>query len=98
MSEQIYVTAFFQAKPDGVRALIDVLAALAPPSRNEPGCIEYGFYQDADDPTKIVAIETWQDMDAINKHLTLPHFVEAAKKIEAFVESAPVICKLRKII
>ena len=98
MSEQIHVTAVFRAKSDKVEALKEVLAALAPPSRAEPGCIEYSFYQDTGDPTKIVAIETWKDMDAINAHLTMPHFVEAAGKLDGLVEAMPDIYKLRKII
>lgn len=98
MSEQIHVTAFFNSKPDKIDALTAVLSELAPPSRAEPGCIEYSFYQDTDDPTKIVAIETWKDMDAINLHLTLPHFVAAAGKLDGLVEAMPDIYKLRKII
>lgn len=98
MSEQIHVTAFFRAKSDKIEALKAVLSELAPPSRAEPGCIEYAFYQDTDDPTKIVAIETWKDMGAINKHLTLPHFQRAAAKLEGLVEAMPDIYKLRKII
>lgn len=98
MSDRVYVTASFRAKADKVDALKDLLAALAPPSRAEPGCIEYSFYQDTDDPTKIVAIETWKDMDAINAHLTLPHFQQAAAKLEGLVEAMPDIYKLRKII
>jgi len=98
MSEQIHVTAFFRARPDRIDALKAVLSELAPPSRAEPGCIEYAFYQDTDDPTKIVAIETWKDMDAINTHLTLPHFQHAAAKLEGLVEAMPEIYKLRRII
>ncbi len=98
MDDRVHVTALFRAKSNSVDELIGVLGELTAPSREEPGCIEYGFTQDTDDPTVIIAVEIWRDREAIESHLTTQHFAEAFAKLGDLLEAEPVIHKCKKII
>lgn len=98
MDEHVHVTARFQAKPDRIEQLIDVLAELAIPSREEPGCLDYGFYQDSADKATILAIETWKNSAAIESHLTTQHFSEAFAKLGELLQGEPIINKCKRII
>ncbi len=50
-------------------AFADVVAA----SREEPGCIDYAFTPDPDDPGRVRVFEHWVSDAALTEHLTLPH-------------------------
>jgi quinol monooxygenase YgiN len=50
-------------------AFADVVAA----SRREPGCIDYVFTPDPDDPGRVRVFEHWVSDAALTEHLTLPH-------------------------
>ena len=98
MSQALYVTAIFRPKPECVDELLAVLGELAPPSRAEPGCVDYAFYRGVDDPWIITAIETWRDRAAFDAHLAAPHFQAALGKVPALVVEEPMITTLTKVI
>jgi len=98
LATPLYVTAIFHAKPERVNDLIAVLSELAPPSRAEPGCIEYYFYQDTETPTTIFAIETWENTEALTAHAASPHFQAAAAQLGDLLTEPLAIHKTRRII
>ncbi len=98
MADTLNVTAQFVAKPDCVDGLIAVLSELAGPSRSEPGCQEYAFYQDLVDHRVVVAIEAWRDESSFEAHLETAHFKSAFEKLGGLLEAEPIIRKLHKII
>lgn len=98
MSDQVRIVAIFNAKPDRCDDLVQMLAALAPPSRAEPGCIEYGFHRDADDPNRVLAIETWRDEAAIAAHFETPHFQHLAANVEPLLTEPIKLHKCRPLI
>ncbi len=98
MATPLFVTAIFHAKPERLNDLITVLSELAPPSRAEPGCIEYYFYQDTEAPTTIFAIETWESAAALAAHAASPHFQAAAAQLSDLLTAPLAIHKTRRII
>ena len=68
------------AKPDKVEELKGVLAALAGPTRREPGCISYEIFQNNADPCDFAFVEEWRDQAAIDAHWASPHIQEALAK------------------
>jgi quinol monooxygenase YgiN len=48
----------------------DVAAA----SRQEPGCREYGFWADPDEPGRFRVFEEWDSQEALEEHFATPHF------------------------
>ena len=98
MSDPIYVTAIFHVREDCIDQAIVIFNELAVPTRAEPGCVDYGFYQDGDNATLILAIETWQNHDAFRAHLASPHFKSAFDSVSKLLSAEPVIHQCKKII
>ena len=41
-------------------------------SRLEPGCIEHGVHQDAENPGRLVFVERWESMASLQTHFAVP--------------------------
>ncbi|WP_433710179.1 putative quinol monooxygenase [Nocardia sp. CA-084685] len=90
----LHVVAEFRAIPgmeDRLRAALEEIAA---PSAAEPGCVSYRMYVNPNDPTRWVAVEEWADDEALETHLTTPHFVRAAKALEELLAEPLVLRRL----
>lgn len=81
----ITVHAFVWAAPEhrteylaGLRALQDSTLA------NDPGCIDYRFWESIDEPGAFVCVETWTDMDALNAHLDAPHHITGSAALDPY--------------
>ena len=53
--------------------LYQILAAQVAPTRAEPGCINYDFHVDAEDPNVFVFYENWRSKADLDAHLEMPH-------------------------
>jgi quinol monooxygenase YgiN len=62
-----------ETTPGAVASLKEAVAALEKATRAEPGCIDYVFSAELHNPTSIRVIEHWSDVDALKKHLAMPH-------------------------
>lgn len=98
MDEQVEVIADLRAQVGKEAEVEAVLAEVAVPSREEEGCIEYGFYRDRADATRILAFEIWANQDALNFHFETEHFKAAIGKLESLLAEEPVITQCVKII
>jgi len=79
----IVLNVKIETNPGTVAAMKAAVAAMENASRAEPGCIEYVFSTELNNPTNIRIIEHWKDIEALKKHFTLPHmatFNEAMRK------------------
>lgn len=61
------------AKPEKRAELLTILAGFVAPTRGEPGCINYDFHHDADDPNIFVFYENFVDEAALERHLDMPY-------------------------
>lgn len=61
------------AKPETREELQMLLAAQVAPTRAEPGCINYDFHVDANDPCVFVFYENWRSQADLDAHMTMPH-------------------------
>ena len=58
-------------------------------TRNEKGCISYDFYLSCD-RDEILLIEKWENDEALEKHIEMPHLKELRKlKDEYIIETVP---------
>jgi quinol monooxygenase YgiN len=79
----IVINAVIDTNPGTVAALTDAVAVMEKASRAEPGCVEYVFATEINNPTSIRIIEHWKDVEALKVHLAMPHmaaFGEAMRK------------------
>ncbi len=61
------------AKPQTREQLRQILAAQVAPTRAEPGCMNYDFHVDANDPDVFMFYENWRSRADLDAHLAMPH-------------------------
>jgi quinol monooxygenase YgiN len=57
-----------------VEEAVRAASVMAATSRDEPGCIDYRFAIDIDDPLVAQLLEVWESADALDAHFATPHF------------------------
>ena len=98
MHANIYTIAILPAKEDSVEALLGALESLAEATRQEPGCIEYGFYRDTADTNCVLSFERWVDQASEDAHWQTPHLKQALVALDQLLEKKPQVFKTQKII
>lgn len=58
-------------------------------SRQEPGCLSHGVHVDAEDDSRLVFVEQWRDMEALQQHFRVPESGEFVKALAQFATSEP---------
>ncbi|MDE2385378.1 MAG: antibiotic biosynthesis monooxygenase [Alphaproteobacteria bacterium] len=85
------------AKPDKRDELAKVLAAQVEPTRAEPGCINYDFHCDKQNPNVFVFYENFVDQAALDEHLKKPHLKPLMSRLEELVAEPIVIRHLEML-
>ena len=85
-------SATWTAQPGKEDVVREALTALAPASRQEPGCRTYIAHQNPDEPLVFRIFEGYDDEDAFKKHGTYPHFEE-----HALGKAIPVLAKRERV-
>ncbi len=98
MQQNVYTIAVLPAKEGRIDDLLNTLEALAEATRQEHGCIEYGFYQDRERSNTVLSFERWVDPDAEDRHWQTPHLKNAMKAMGDILERDPDIFKATNII
>ena len=70
------------AKPEKRAELLKILASFVAPTRTEPGCINYDFHCDADDPNTFVFYENFVNKQALDKHLAMPYLQPLLDRVD----------------
>ena len=60
-------------------------------SRAEPGCIAHNCHVDAENPDRIVFVEEWADMAAVQTHFAVPESGEFVRKLGSMAVAKPVM-------
>lgn len=97
MTKKLYVTVKFIAKKECVMDMIDLLEKLASKTKDENGCLDYGYYQSSDDSTAFTSIETWVDSIAEAEHWGTKHLKDALVQLPELMNGAAEITKYHKI-
>ena len=82
----ILVTGSLRTRPETEAELIALCRAHCARSRMEDGCIAHNVHADCDDPSRLVFIEYWRNMAALEAHFALEEsreFVKAARRLSA---------------
>jgi quinol monooxygenase YgiN len=70
-------------------ALVEALTRMQDASREEEGCLRYGFFAAVEDPLSFVAVEEWRDRAALDVHFAQPHLREFASTLLGLVSEQP---------
>jgi quinol monooxygenase YgiN len=74
------------AKPEKRKEVLEILNAMVAPTRTEPGCVNYDFHCDRNDPNTFVFYENFVNDAALDIHLRMPYIetiFEQTKKLLA---------------
>lgn len=53
--------------------------------QKEKGCVSYNYYEDVEDPDKLLLVEEWESEEDQQKHLQMPHMEMLKQKKEKYV-------------
>ncbi|MFZ0216621.1 MAG: putative quinol monooxygenase [Candidatus Dormiibacterota bacterium] len=70
------VAATYTVKPGEGERVQAILETMAPPSREEPGCLFYQAHRSPEDPSVFFLYEQYADEGAYRQHMETPHFKE----------------------
>jgi quinol monooxygenase YgiN len=69
----VIVIARFRPRPDRLDDFLAVLRDVQAASREDDGCLNYGYHREVADDLAFIAVEEWRDMDALASHLRTRH-------------------------
>ena len=98
MHANVYTIAILPAREGRVDELLATLESLASATRQEHGCIEYGFYRDSENSNTVLSFERWVDSAAEDSHWQTSHLKQAINAMDEILETKPQIFKAKKII
>ena len=72
----IVVNAVITATADTIAALKDAIATMETASRAEPGCHDYTFSVELNNPDVLRITEKWASMEDLQAHFAMPHMAD----------------------
>ncbi|MDU9394124.1 putative quinol monooxygenase [Pseudomonas japonica] len=97
MSTPLYVTASFSIRPGTFDATRTILAELSERTREEPGCLEYGYYQSLDDPLRFCSFEVWRSAAEEAAHWQTAHLRLALEQVAPLLHGSPSVTRALQI-
>jgi quinol monooxygenase YgiN len=85
------ITVKFCAKPECRTEVIKLCTGMLEPSRKEPGCMSYNFFQDVTNEHSFFFFEEWKDQESIDKHNISPHYRHFIAQFESLINDRAVI-------
>ncbi len=83
------VVALITAQPGKEDVVRAALAALVPPTLQEPGCVSYVLSESAAAPGTFVTVEVWREQADLDAHLQTPHVAQAFAAAGESLAGAP---------
>ena len=74
LKDGLVVTAFWEAKPGEVDALVDIIKRFLPQAQREPGVKAFQIHQSTTEPQKFFFYEVFKDEAAFAEHQQSEHF------------------------
>jgi len=68
-------------KADCIEQFITLAKELVSCSQAEEGCVSYNLNQAINDSTNFVILESWETMDALDKHKITNHFIRIVTQL-----------------
>jgi quinol monooxygenase YgiN len=82
---EIIVVASFVALPGKEKELEVFLADLLEETHNEPGCLLYALNRGVHDPSRLVYVERWENLELLTQHLHSDHIQKALAEVDAYL-------------
>jgi quinol monooxygenase YgiN len=93
-----YVLARITVKPEVAELAKGILVDLASKSRQEPGCVGYELYQQAEAPHVFQTVEQWQAKADADAHMATVHVGAAIAAAGPLLAAAPEIVAYSRLL
>ncbi|MDH0645330.1 antibiotic biosynthesis monooxygenase [Pseudomonas sp. GD03858] len=93
----LYVTASFLVKAQGLESVLEVLTTLSEATLQEPGCLDYGYYQSLENPLQLTSFEVWQDEEAEALHWQSEHLEAALVQVSGWLQGPAQVTQYRRM-
>jgi len=87
----VIVIARFRPRAEQREEFVALLTEVQARSREDDGCLNYGYFTGIDDDLSFIAVEEWADMDALERHLRQPHVAQLIAALPRFADGPPQI-------
>ena len=87
----IIVTGSVQVRPEAIDEALAVSLEHVRRSRAEPGCLLHSVHQDVEDPSRVVFLEHWSDLDALGAHFKVAASLDFVNAVTALATTPPSI-------
>jgi quinol monooxygenase YgiN len=74
LKDGLVVTAFWEARPDEVGAVVEIIKRFLPQAQREPGVRAFQIHQSLSEPAKFFFYEVFKDETAFGEHQQTEHF------------------------
>jgi len=81
----------FEIKPEQRDLFLKLATAALAPTRAEPGCISYGFYEQPTEKNSFLYYEEWKDRTALIEHLQKPYVQPLLTKFSEIIKGSLVV-------
>ena len=85
----IVITGGIVLKPEHRAEALRLAIEHSRRSRAEPGCLAHNCHIDCEDETRLVFVEEWADMAAVQAHFSVPESEALVRELAALGEGAP---------
>jgi len=76
----------FIAKEGSEAKMKELLSAMVVPSKAEKGCLFYEIFQYENDKKRFMAVETWEDNEALDGHKASSHYAVYKSSYEPYCD------------
>jgi quinol monooxygenase YgiN len=76
-------------RPDQRDQLLALMTEMQERSREEEGCIRYGFFEAVGGENEFVAVEEWASREALDRHFAQPHLQDFVRRLPDAIGEAP---------
>jgi len=85
----VVLAATFKVKPEKRELFVKLATAALKPTRSEPGCISYSFYEKYNVPNTFLYFEEWKSRKAIAEHIKKPYVQDIIDRFDEILEDDP---------
>jgi quinol monooxygenase YgiN len=85
----VIITGSILGSADSIDELIEHALEHVVRSRQEPGCLSHAVHRDVENPLRLVFVERWSDMDAVQAHFAVPASGEFVRYAAALAQAEP---------
>jgi quinol monooxygenase YgiN len=82
----LFIFGRFQAREGAERQVAAALREVEGPTRQEPGCLDYGIFRSVREPRLFYVHSRWIDEAAFDAHAARPHTLRFVERVEPLLD------------